>query len=116
MEMVTTDGRDVVVDDARPPCRPGSDRLHHGVFVDRDGVVAPQVGKSQIGPVLQGFGTLVGSDIEIAEVGSGRVAKGHRQRAGIAPVRYGTREARTGFQSPEVTVSRVQVAGGVVGP
>jgi hypothetical protein len=84
MELVVTAGRDVIIDDARSQCRCRSDRLHCGVLVHRDGVVAEQVGKTECGPVPQGLVTLMGSDIEIAEVGPGRVAKGNRQRARIA--------------------------------
>ena len=84
MEAVVTDGRHVIIDDARSQGRCRSDRMHCGVLVHRDGVVAEQVGKTECGPVLQGLVTLMGSDIEIAEVGPGRVAKCDRQRARIA--------------------------------
>ena len=40
MEAVVTDGRHVIIDDARSQCRCRSDRLHCGVLVHRDGVVA----------------------------------------------------------------------------
>jgi hypothetical protein len=45
--------------------------LHRGVLVDGDGVVAEQVGETECDPVLRGLVTLVGSDIEIAEVAPG---------------------------------------------
>ena len=83
VELVVTDGRHVVIDHARSHCRCRSDRLHHGVLVGGDGVVTPQVGETECGPVLQGLVTLMRSDIDIAEVVPGRVEEDKRQRARI---------------------------------
>ena len=99
MEAVVTDGRHVIVNDARSHSCCRSNRLQRGVLVDGYGVVAEQVAETERGPVLQGLVTLMGSYVEIAEVGSGRGCEGPTTTCRDRRRPYGTREAKTGFQA-----------------